>query len=321
MRKVSKLVNKTIFQSLLLPAMIAALCTPALSAKPTQFRTLTFPTEHSVGTIYSYKPSDEHMLGNSPRVGEAQGTIKVPVGMPIYMIPSDYAIAHPELLDKIAPDAFYGLSFGHKGAIMSVDKAVPHITRLTGLKHLHLKGCDLTDNQIAPISELRNLEDLILEGNVLNGSCLTNLSKLQKLIHLDMNFTPLKPPAFEILSRFPALEDLAVPRTGVDDTALAHISKIKRLKLLYISGSHITPKGLAQLKSSKTLRVLNLSECTLRNQDVLVLKGMPLYSLVLPWKPGGNELAKIRKELSGIIVEYIDRTPNAEQLKTFAPLH
>lgn len=347
--------NKSIFHTLLLTVMITTFFTPAFSqkafsqnqvgdfgkeklyidpidrglngavvkrlAKPTQLRTLTFPTDHSVGTIYSYKSDDEHMLGNSPRIGEAQGKVTVPADMRIYIIPSDFALEHPDILDKIDPDAFYGFSFGRKGAILSVDKAVPHITRLMGIKRLHLKGCDLTDNQLAPIGQLRNLEELILEGNDFNGSCLTNLSKLPKLTHLDMNFTPLKPPAFETLSHFPVLDDLAVPRTGVDDTALLHLSKIKHLKVLYIGGSRISPKGLAQLKACNNLKLLNLSECTLRNQDVCVLKGMPLFSVILPWKPTGNELTTIRKALPNTVIDFIDRTPNAEQLKTFAPLH
>lgn len=285
-------------------------------------RILTFPTSHSVGTIYSYKPDDEHMLGNSPRIAEAQGKVEVPENLRIYMIPSDYAIEHPELMDNVEPNAFYGFSFGRKGAIMSVDKFVPHIARLTGLKRLHMKGCDLTDNQIAPLGALRNLEELILEGNNFNGSCLTNLSKLPKLTHLDLNFTPLKPPAFETLSHFPALEDLAVPKTGVDDAALLHLSKIKKLRWLCISDSHITAKGLAHLKASKTLKYLNVSGCTLRNQDVFVLKGMPLTSVILPWKPAnGQELTAIRKAFPGTGIDFIDRTPSAEQIKTFAPLH
>jgi len=281
-----------------------------------------FPANYSIGRIYRYGAADDNMTGKTNFVGEARGSVIMPKSSQTYLIPDDALFEHPERLDTIEPNAFDGFSAGAKGIIIPIEKLLPHVAHLTGLRRLRLAGCDVTDKQLAALAPLKNLQFLNLEANELDGSCLQYFFGMKELRILDLTFTGLKPSVFADFAKIPGLEQLKVGRCGVTDTTIRDIAKLTKLKLLYLDGNHISARGFASLNTLKQLQVLSIRGCPLTATDVMTLKLPNIFLIMLP---GGSyppaTMTALRKTFPGCKFWFGKQEPDDKIRTYFSPLH
>jgi len=281
-----------------------------------------FPRGYSIGRIYRYGAADDSMTGKTNFIGEARGAVAVPKSDQTYLIPDDGLFEHPERLDTIDPNAFDGFSSGAKGIIIPIDRLLPHVGRLTGLRRLRLTACDITDKQLAAIAPLKNLQVLNLAANDLDGSCLQYFQGMKNLTVLDLTFTGIRPAMIAEFAKFPSLENLKLGRCGVTDKTMVELGRVTRLKILYLDGCNISAKGLLCLKALKDLQILSLRGCPLTPQDVMQLK-LPKLSLIM--LPGGGyppaTMSALRKAFPGCKFWFGKREPNETMRTYFSPLH
>ncbi len=285
-------------------------------------RQLVFTDQFSIGKVYAYKATGEHMQGTGRFLGEAKGVLTIPRDVRIYLIPSYEVLEKPEALRTVAPDSFYAISFGRTSLLANVVKVIPFLKHLTGLQQLQVVGAELKDDHLTSLKSLINLESIGLGCNEIEGRCFKELKPLSRLSKLDLTFNPLTPVAFTYISQFKNLEVLRLSRCGVTDSAIKELTKLPKLRLLTLNRANITAKGLANLKDMKSLRVLNLTDTNLSVQDLLVLKGLQLHSLDLPGtKYSTSELDLLKATFPKTSLIQAGKILTESQKVIFAPLH
>ena len=104
-----------------------------------QGRIIYFPADRSIGTLYVldlYDPDSDW-----EELGEALGSIKVPMGKDLHLYVSKEAVTGFSPLSKLKPNDLQSL---HLPTDIS-DAELIHIQGLTGLRSLHISRNQITD--------------------------------------------------------------------------------------------------------------------------------------------------------------------------------
>jgi hypothetical protein len=141
-----------------------------------------------------------------------------------------------------------------------VDAAgVRQIATLTQLKHLSLRGADLTQDGLTALAALTQLETLNLD------ECQVANAQLQQL------------------AACRNLETLSLMEASLNDEGVAGVAAIPRLTNLQLNGTAITGRGLKALANCRRLSRLNLFNCDqLKPDDLRIFQNRetPLIILV-----------------------------------------
>ena len=144
----------------------------------------------------------------------------------------------------------------------STDVAGPglaHLSGLTTLAYLGLKGCPISDDGLEPISTIVNLEQLSLMDTALGDAGCAHLKPLTNLRRLYFNNTLLTDdaiPHFEDLSR---LEIAELAGTEITDTGLEQLAAHTTLQRLYLRDTRVTDAGIRRLESLDKLSLLDVT--------------------------------------------------------------
>ncbi|WP_298271537.1 hypothetical protein [Geobacter sp.] len=160
------------------PRRVAEPELPAAPPADVAYRTVRFPPDRPLGTLFVRERSSGNFL-DWKRLGEALGDVAVPAGKSLRLDIREEEAAGIDLLATLAPDDLqacflYGAS----------DNDLTHILRLTGLEELYLAGDGITGEGLLHLLELKRLERIYLYDTRVSDAglvCLRHLPRLRSV--------------------------------------------------------------------------------------------------------------------------------------------
>lgn len=301
-------------------ALIFTLGTQALAIGE---RKLTFNCERSVGRIYllqkNWKATGASLdIDRSAPLYEARGTVVLPAQSDCLLIANYNLTSNIDALESLKADDLDCLDLSK---LELGSDQIRQIGRLTGLKRLHLEGCDIDDGCFTTLSSLTNLEYLNLSKTLIKGRELNRLTGLRKLRRLYLSYTELDSKAVDQLSNLKQLTALHVNGCGLTDGDLAKLSRLENLTDLALAGNaHIDDRAMASLGSLKHLRWLALGQTAVSGAGLKRLSSLKpaaisfnMHSLT------ANQLLDLQKSLPH--TKFEDFSQGRLDQTIFSPLH
>jgi len=140
---------------------------------PSAGRTLRFPRNRSLGTLYVQETDAKREIDTFYHwihgaeweyFGEAQGDVSVPPQKRLWLAVGKDACEDLSTLSRLGPDGLYRLSFRYlapgESDAAADDRCMRHLTHLTGLKTLYLYNTHVTHKGLRFIRGLRSLTQL-----------------------------------------------------------------------------------------------------------------------------------------------------------------
>jgi internalin A len=143
------------------------------------------------------------------------------------------------------------------GAPRLTGAGLVHISRLPGLKHVHLTGAGFGDAAIEHLGTPPGLEFLSLEETSVTDAGLGPLARLTNLEMLDLSGTQVRGPGLANLPRT-GLESLNLNESLVTDAGLAAL-RGSEIKFLYLNATNVTDGGLGALAGLPKLYSVELN--------------------------------------------------------------
>jgi hypothetical protein len=190
-------------------------------------RILRFPADCSLGWVHVPRTAPDLVMTHWDRLGDAQGNVAVPIGMPVRLVVDIRVATDLSLLGALEPDDLQRLYLVQTRV---TDDQLVHVARLTGLEHLSLAFTDVSDAGLAV------------------------LQPLHRLRRLHLNATQVSDEGLGYLHAFPDLESLALGATLVTDHGLPHLYGLRKLGFLSFDAaysgrqSRVTPAGISDLR-------------------------------------------------------------------------
>jgi len=131
------------------------------------------------------------------------------------------------------------------------DDLTRHLGRLTGLVHLQLNQCGLTDVGVE------------------------RLGTLSKLQYLDVNWSSgITDRGLAVVERMPQMSTLSLINTSVTDKGLSSLHQLP-LNALFLSDTKVTDAGMTMLAELRSLEVLELNGTSVGDEGVAQLASLP----------------------------------------------
>jgi hypothetical protein len=275
----------------------------------TKEKVLVFPNEHSYGNlskITATKPL-ELLVDKSP-LGEARGTIKVPVNVRICYEPGPKFYQNPQILLKFSPDSIYYMKMPFiamdDNEMQMSDRAVQFLTHLSGLRVVDFNKSDTTDAGAKKLAGMPNLTGMTAVGCLITGTCFRELSTCPKLEVIRLGSTQVSNESLRFLKNLKNLKRLDLNRAGLTSVGIQHIANFQSLLQLDISANpKITGKDLSKLTVLKKLELLNLRDTNLSLAEIKDFLNKRKVAVVMPRmlaqysKAERDEIAKIKGDL------------------------
>lgn len=233
-------------------------------------RTLTFPDDRSLGTLYTHDPMDYaytsgattsmHSEEGWTLLGEAQGNVEIPAGK---MVRLDVAVLG--ITPSFSSLPADGIQYLNLRGIGVSGGTLRHIAGWTGLEALSLRRCRVPDVELQHLRPLVNLRWLDLEDAVLQTRDLTPLVVLKQLRHLSLRGVDLSNRAATALPQLGAL-NIVVP--SLNRSPLQCVAELDRLQSLDLSFTGISGDQLGDLTTLTGLLALDLEAAPIVNEDL-----------------------------------------------------
>jgi internalin A len=247
-------------------------------------REIRFPDDRSLGPlyvqdddfrkeIYGFSHWEDEMSIQAP-LCQAMGTVRIPAGKLVRL--SVWSAGKPDLspLARINPEALYQLNI--EGLTLD-DQAMAHLSKLTGLKQLHLNQSKISSRGFSHIARLKSLEYLTLPLNVTDKD-MAVIGALPNLKGFHIYFgtgNEITDDGLKILSRMQSLEEVSLGGGSITDAGLEHLKGLKKLNYLLLWGDRFNGNGLAHLRESPALRVCNFGSVYITDESLKHLAAMP----------------------------------------------
>lgn len=233
-------------------------------------RTLAFPDNRSLGTIYTHDPMDYAYISGAKTsmhseegwtlLGEAQGNVEIPAGK---MARLDVAVLGiTPAFSSLPAD---GIQYLNLRGIGVSGGTLRHIAGWTGLEALSLRRCRVPDVELQHLRPLVNLRWLDLEDAVLQTRDLTPLVVLKQLRHLSLRGVDLSNRAATALPQLGAL-NIVVP--SLNRSPLQCVAELDQLQSLDLSFTGISGEQLGDLTTLTGLLALDLEASPIANEDL-----------------------------------------------------
>jgi internalin A len=261
---------------------------PKQPAGDTSRRTLRFPSDRAVGTVYWRKPDGKPDVINAiyadnwQSLGKTRGRVRLPADAEVRLDVSKAASRDLSWLDDLGPDDIQALNL-HDTDVR--DDALPHVARLTGLRFVDLHSTRVTDAGLEGFDALVNLEEIVLDAFAVNregfgvgDGAMRVLARLPKLRILRLRLTKVTDAGLAELADCRSLTYLGLAGTRVSDAGLVHLTKLPLLEDLalgvYNEGAHITNEGLRTVGKLTNLTSLDLSGTKITGEGLIHLKDL-----------------------------------------------
>lgn len=148
------------------------------------------------------------------------------------------------------------------------DDLTRHLGRLTGLVHLQLNQCGLTDVGVERLETLSKLQYLDVNWSPgITDRGLSVVERMPQLGTLSLINTSVTDKGLSSLHQLP-LEALFLSHTKVTDAGMTVLSQLRTLEVLDLQGTSVGDDGVAQLSSLSKLRMLALQKTALTDQGM-----------------------------------------------------
>lgn len=250
-------------------------------------RTLRFPADRAVGTVYWRKPDGKPDVNaiyadNWQPLGRTRGRVRLPTDCEVRLDVSKAASRDLSWLDDLGPDDIQALNLRDTDVR---DDALPRVARLTGLRFVDLQSARITDAGLEGFDALVNLEEIVLDAFAVNregfgvgDGAMRVLARLPKLRILRLRLTKITDSGLAELAHCRSLTYLGLAGTRVSDAGLIHLSKLPRLENLglgvYNEGANITNEGLRTVGRLTNLTWLDLSGTKITGEGLVHLKDL-----------------------------------------------
>ena len=270
-------------------------------------RTVTFPKEDSIGTLFvrDWHGTDDPFFSQGvwEEFGVAQGDVTVPAGQKLGVQMKAEAKANVLALGNLNPNDLQALevwdidnegiqTIAHLTALQWFfvyesqlsDEGVERLVGCSALEFLGMFDCGKLDTSFATLKQLPNLAEIELGDTELTPGAIQGLSELPQLEYLWLEYMPINDAEF--------IENFTLPRSlrhfafgaceSLTDAALAHIAKLYRtaeVPLLRFGVLH-TPVSEAGIIS--------------------VLKSMPTEQVESVWISHTRSTTRVVDEIEGM---------------------
>ena len=227
-----------------------------------QMKTLSFPKERSIGSLYSApvkQPEEWELLTqvrglvvtpeNEPihweLLDEARGKIDVPprVKLKLKIAPDAAGLL---ALQALAPNDLYALDLSHSAV---TDSSLKYLQHLKGLRFLELTSTSIGDHGLSFLQGLNELHSIGLSYSQVTSQGLQFLGMLSDLREIWLSGTQVDDLGLEYLNNLQSLVQLGLSSTLVTDAGLLSLVKLKKLLRVYLFNTKVTHNGTQLLKN------------------------------------------------------------------------
>ncbi len=258
---------------------IVAMAAKGEQVAPKQTRTLRFPQDRSLGTLYMRDERPRDWYEGWENAGEAQGNRFVDAGKQVKLEVNEATAADLSPLARLEPNDLQTLGFDWKpvtvGSLAPLAKLTGlrainlqsakfdpeefrHLTGLQYLEVLRLGDYKLTDSSMQYVGRLAALQSLALWNTGISNEGLKYLQGLTHLTFLALNNCTITDEGLRYLHGMTALEGLQLSQTKISDAGLVHLLHLTRLKNLSIDRDGITDAGMKHLEKLSHLESIAL---------------------------------------------------------------
>ena len=298
-------------------------------APTTSQRTLKFPKDFPIGELYI--GSSGALPAERDQVRAAKGTIVVPPGKFVTLIPSHRLYQSPVIVDSLLPDGIDRLILDSCSMDDAEDKycdnVLARVSHLRGLVVLSLDRSSSTDVGAAHAKDLPHLQYFSACEGGLDGSCIKDFAALKELRNVNMQGSCLRDKNVQYFAALPHLEHLNISHCNISDEGLKHLQGCTKLVNLKIADNpKITDKSIPILLSLKGLVCLSIGSTGITAKGATQLRKLSIKSLEWPiLLRKQKDLQAVRKSMPGIFISTktnrLSTPVNAEVEKMYAPLH
>jgi len=237
-----------------------------------QSRVLHFPRDRSLGMVMTV---DRNLLDSTSyddweALGEATGDLPIPQGKAVRLDVSREACEDLSPLSALAPDDLH-MIFCRRPEF--TDDALTHMSHLTGLQELYLRGTGLLGTGLKHLARLRSLKRLRVDGTHVGDRELAYLVDLPALESLNLAWTPTGDAGMKHIGKIVSLRELILGK-GIGDEGLSHLKDLVGLRYLLLDGQAITDAGLAHVAGMTQMETLWLDGAQVSDAGLVHLKGM-----------------------------------------------
>lgn len=242
-------------------------------------RVLFFRVRSPMGRVYTREPSDEWRGGHerwSHELAKARGIVWVSPGVQVRLWVSQYEERQAVHADLAPLQDFSANALDSLAVLRCQDSELQHITHLTGLRELILRGKEVTDFGVEHLSGLEELRGLDVSGTSLGDLGLAALTSSNS--HLSFWYGIGLRLGDRTLTTLGELGDLKVLdiRAATGDYDLAFLQGHPRLQELHLDRTAVSDRPLREL-------VAALSLCHLTVGDTAITDAA--FSSGVDWSP------------------------------------
>jgi internalin A len=237
-------------------------------------RILHCPADYSLGEIWIEDQGIEHRIqttlshidGNEwEHFRRARGDVVIPAGQRVKLIVTGRIWDDPKRsadLERLGSEGLHTLVLSANWIPtgkenQSMDACMPHVSVLTGLQELDLRGTRISNEALKHLAKLNHLRILHAPGNLTQGG-LNEIVKIKSLkgLHIATS-SQLTDNSLALLRQLPELEQLTLFEGRFTDQALATVASLPRLNYLFLNGP-FSNKAMSQLSKSASLKILRI---------------------------------------------------------------
>ncbi|HEY9757479.1 MAG TPA: hypothetical protein V6C97_20085 [Oculatellaceae cyanobacterium] len=297
-------------------------------AEKSTIRLLHFPADKSIGTILIGRKNGDYGLNGKRQIAGAMGDVRitVPAGCFVLFEANRRVFQEPALLDQVSKQGIDRIKLGFIAMSDSedgwCDRALSHVSSITGLKELDLNRSEATDKGLSCVKHLNNLEYLSCLRSDITGSFFQDLAGLPHFAGLDCSWCSIEEKNLKYLSSLKHLERLSLNRIGLSPSGLKEIAKCSTVTELRIeSNPKLTNDSLKELSSMKNLRYLDLRMTNITIEGLRKLKGLPLTVLAVPQTCSKrSDVEELLKTFPRLNIHFQSNDVPQDIRQTYAPL-
>jgi hypothetical protein len=265
-------------------------------------RRVVFPGETSMGQLFvrAERDIDDPMI----LLGEAQGTLAVPIGKSaILRLSSQCTDLSPlRTLDK---HDLHGLIDEWPDFVNLNDAHVQCLAHFPGLEVIQLGRTEITGRVFDSFRSLHELRVLVLEETQFDDEGLLRLEECVWMQRLDVSFTQVTGPGLRAIRNMTALRELSLYGTSVSDSDLAVLAHVRGLRNLNLGLTAISDRAAAHLAELRLLEVLNLGGTAVTDAILDALATLPALRELVLWETAVTP-AGLDKLRSFAALRYLD---------------
>jgi serine/threonine protein kinase len=258
-------------------------------------RYFLFPDYTSLGSIRD---------GRQGKKQNCIGTVPVSPDNSLFFAAAREVCNHPQLLERFAPDALYGLQLRDQdiGESHWTSDKLQHITKLQSLRELNVGHTSVDAQAIGYIGQLSSLEALDIHDTDIVGEDLTKLKTLPQLTEMTLNQVHNLPALFHFMAQNPSkyhLKKLTANKCHLNDENLKDIARLKTLESLQLVNNEIHGPGLEYLTDLPDLHELFIRKNHLQSNALDTIANIKsLRKLEIDKNPfNKDDWAKLRQRL------------------------